>query len=80
MIFAYLKMVVNQVLDTYSARICYPYNYQGGLYEKRYGIFVACLLILITVVPVFGQATKKQLTFLFMPGVQDPFYTTMEKA
>ncbi|MEN6381723.1 MAG: hypothetical protein ABFC86_00430, partial [Rectinema sp.] len=47
--------------------------------KKRYGIFVACLLILITVVPVFGQATKKQLTFLFMPGVQDPFYTTMEK-
>jgi ribose transport system substrate-binding protein len=47
--------------------------------KKRYSAVFAILLILLTVAPVFGQAAKKQLTFLFMPGVQDPFYTTMEK-
>lgn len=46
--------------------------------KKRYAAIVAVLLILLVALPISAQ-TKKQLTFLFMPGVQDPFYTTMEK-
>lgn len=45
--------------------------------KKRYAIVIAVLLAALTVMPAVAQ--KQQLTFLFMPGVQDPFYTTMEK-
>jgi ABC-type sugar transport system substrate-binding protein len=34
------------------------------------------LMIALIAVPGFSQA---KLKVLFMPGVQDPFYTTMEK-
>jgi ribose transport system substrate-binding protein len=54
--------------------------------KKGYSIALAILLVLAIALPTFanGQgeqktAGKKQLTFLFMPGVADPFYTTMEK-
>lgn len=55
--------------------------------KKQYSVVIAVLLILMIAVPTFagGAAEKKTeekkgpLTFLFMPGVLDPFYTTMEK-
>jgi len=45
--------------------------------KKRYAAIIAVLLVTLTVMPAVAQ--NQQLTFLFMPGVQDPFYTTMEK-
>ena len=54
--------------------------------KKRVTIVTALLGIALTALPVFASgarepapAAKKQVTILFMPGVADPFYFTMEK-
>uniref|UniRef100_A0A7C3E536 Periplasmic binding protein domain-containing protein n=1 Tax=Gracilinema caldarium TaxID=215591 RepID=A0A7C3E536_9SPIR len=53
--------------------------------KNRVPILIALILVVCVVVPSFasGKAdttpAKKQVTILFMPGVADPFYFTMEK-
>jgi ribose transport system substrate-binding protein len=54
--------------------------------KKRVTSIFALLFAVLIVLPSFASgkadekpAGKKQLTFLFMPGVADPFYFTMEK-
>jgi ribose transport system substrate-binding protein len=45
--------------------------------KRRLVLLIAVALIAIIAVPSFAQA--KKFTIMFMPGVLDPFYTTMEK-
>src|SRR5208337_3167371 len=44
---------------------------------------VAATLVVLMAVPVFaggaGETAKKTYTIAFMPGIADPFYTTMER-
>ncbi|GAB1484874.1 ABC transporter substrate-binding protein [Treponema sp.] len=54
--------------------------------KKRVTIALSLMLVVLFAVPSFAAGkteeqpmAKKQLTFLFMPGVADPFYFTMEK-
>jgi ribose transport system substrate-binding protein len=45
--------------------------------KRKSVLLIALALIAVLAVPGFAQA--KKYTILFMPGVLDPFYTTMEK-
>jgi ribose transport system substrate-binding protein len=53
--------------------------------KNRVPILIALILVVCVVVPSFASGktdttpAKKQVTILFMPGVADPFYFTMEK-
>ncbi len=52
--------------------------------KKTYIFSIACLLVLLFCFPVFAGGDKEEpeeetLTFLFVPGIADPFYYTMER-
>ena len=51
--------------------------------KKFITVFAALLLIAAISIPIFASGQKEkeveELTFLFVPGISDPFYYTMER-
>jgi len=50
--------------------------------KKAIVLLLTLILVLVSIIPVFAEGqgeAKEEITMLFMPGIADPFYFTMEK-